>query len=162
MNSTRRAFERQRNPINMLVVLAFVVYGAWLYFDHSPTYEGLETEVLREPFDNGSAMVYSWTGDVIRNCKGTLRRQVRQGTRVFYISERSFSQIPSADWDGRSEQDFVVTVSIAGSRGILTAGPASYHVTSRAYCNKIQELFGNPVEEVYPPVHFIIHINDLE
>lgn len=139
----------------MICICMFVVTVV-ANFDDRPTYIGLETTVLAEPFSDGGVLVYRWNGTIIRNCTGSFRREIRQGDEVFYLPERTFTWIPAGDWSGEFKQNFVVAVRLGDFEGRLEDGPASYHVTQVSHCNRIQAWFGHSVQESYPPVVFMV------
>lgn len=138
-----------------ICALVFAV-GLVAYFDDRPTYEGLETTVLAEPFLKGGALVYRWNGTVTRNCTGSFRREVRQGDDVFYLPDRTFTWIPADVWSGEARQNFLVAVRLGDFEGRLKQGSASYHVTQISHCNRVQAWFGRSIQEFYPPVIFTI------
>jgi hypothetical protein len=133
-----------------------LMVGVVANYDDRPTYEGLEATVVAEPFLDGGALVYRWSGTVTRNCTGALRREVRQGDEVFYLPERTFTWIPEDRWSGKSEQSFLVAVSLGDFEGRLVPGAASYHVTQVSHCNRIQAWLGHTIQEKYPPVMFTV------
>lgn len=138
-----------------IVALAIGI-GVAAYFDDRPTYSDLETTVLQEPFLDGQSLLYRWNGKVLRNCKGAMRREIRQGGEIFHLPDRNFTWIPSEEWVLGERQNFIVGVGLGDFRGRLGAGPATYHVTQVSHCNRIQSWFGRTIEEEYPPVSFEI------
>lgn len=138
------------------IVALVLVVGVVANFDDRPTYDGLQTNVVAEPYSDGGALVYRWSATVTRNCTGALRREVRQGDEVFYLPDRTFTWIPQDRWTGKSEQSFLVAVSLNDFEGRLMPGLASYHVTQVSHCNRIQAWFGHSIQEEYPPVVFTV------
>lgn len=140
-----------------VVILALIaLVGYFAAIDDRPTYKDLTTTILRQPYVDGGALVYRWKGTVTRNCRGLIRREIRQNGQPYWLPSGSYSFLPSDEWHGFSDQDFIVHVPIDSLIDELKAGPASYHVTLEGFCNQIQYLLGIPVEEKSPPIEFII------
>lgn len=142
------------------IVLMFLVFGCFAYFDDRPTHRDIRSEVLAEPFADGDAMIYRWSGYVTRNCQGHLRRELRQGGEVYHLNARPFPWIPTDQWKPDALVEHIVSVPLRDLMSTLEDGQVSYHVTEVAICNQIQALFGKPVESEYPVVAFNINKSD--
>lgn len=147
-----------------LIVVLTVVLGLFALHDDRPTYVDLETNVVQEPFVDGQSMLYRIKMIVTRNCTGSLRREIRQGSETFHLADKPFTWLPTDDWEQElSNSDgagmalnFVIEVPTIGYRNTLATGLASYHVTQISQCNRIQVWFGHTITEHYPPVYFNI------
>lgn len=139
----------------LLLLSVMVAIGAVAYNDDRPTYSGLETEVLAEPFVDGHSVIYRWTGKIERNCRGYRKRFLVQGDERFHLNSSVYGWLPKEDWHKGMRLSFEVSVpDVNNYYRSLKEGEAEYHVISMSQCNQIQALFGVWVEEAYPPIVF--------
>ena len=137
-------------------VACLVLFVVSAVMDKRPTYDeaNLKTEVLVQPYIGSNALIYRWSSTVLRNCRGVRRRHIEQNEKEILLEARTFTWLD--DWDGPVYVDPSIPVRLDHVEAKIEAGPASYHVSVRSYCNLFQVWFDSPVSETYPPVHFVI------
>ncbi len=140
----------------VFIGLLFLVLGLAAYFDDRDTHRDVTNEVRTNPSSDHRALVYRWSGYVVRNCRGHRRREIRQAGEVYHLNDHSFPWIPENEWRPNELVEFTVAVPLRDIWHALKEGPATYHVTEIAVCNQIQDFFGGRVESEYPSVEFNI------
>ena len=130
------------------LVVIWLIYPAVTY--HNGTAENIKTKVLQQPFLDGDYLTYEWSGDVVQNCRVTLRRQIVDSEGVVTdLVARSFGRFPDTPKERMSQ---VIDVLIPQG---ISDGPAQYLVTEYPECSWLQEWFPNP--RPYPPVNFVVN-----
>lgn len=126
---------------------AVVVYPALTY--KVGTSENVTVSVLSEPFGDGDALVYRWSGDVTKSCPVTIRRTFIDADNVVTtLTASSFGAIPSS---ALGHADYEITVNVPRQ---IAEGPAVYRAVEVPQCSWMQRFW--PVAAPYPDVHFTV------
>ena len=128
-------------------LVAVIFYPALSY--RSGTSRNVTVSVLSEPFSDGDALVYRWSGDVTQSCPITIRRTFTDADNVVTtLTASSFAAIPSSAL-GPAEYEISITVPRQ-----IAEGPAVYSAVEVPQCSWMQRLW--PIEVKYPDVHFTV------
>ena len=113
------------------------------------TSTNISSTVVEEPFTTGDELVYRWSGDVVRSCPISIRREfVDSNGVVTRMVPMVFPALPASEL-GSTEYGVRVSVPI-----LMAEGPAVYQATEIPSCNWIQKL--RPISIDYPPIHFTV------
>jgi len=129
-------------------VSVFVIYPFTTY--NEGTAENVRNDVLYTPYIEADKLVYRWSGDVVKSCSVSFKREIIDSADIVHqlVSTPILAKLPSEDLGAHS---YEVSVDIGRS---IDSGNTTYQVYEIPRCTWLQRMFPNPIP--YPPVSFYI------
>lgn len=112
------------------------------------TARDVRVEMIAAPYRDAPALVYQWSGDVIRACPIRLDRQIVDAAG--YVHNLVPANLPAPD-AAPGPTRLILTVETPAS---LPDGPAIYQVWETPACNWLQHWWGPRI--AYPPLKFTV------
>lgn len=141
---------KHHNLIVALLVFLVAWWGVWPAYNYTRgTADNVTVSIVAEPFLGADALVYRWTGNLVRSCPVDVRRKITDSEGVVTnLVAVSFDPVPKSSL-GKQSYEIIIPVPVR-----ISEGPAIYQAVEVPQCSWLQRLF--PFEVPYPPVNFTV------